>query len=216
MTRCLTTEQALYMREKTTSVVITDSVATNKTIVWQKNENLVLGSWLVSFHSDNSWKWIYHLPCLQQTTASHQNQRVRCFTRSGGFRSWDERCAFAVLVWHGDWLQPRKWCDCVYCEKPFCIPVCDELMQFSPGSLHRHCESLEILDFYEASPRHSNGFSILDNSGYTSCDFRNTKVSFFQNAISLSYLNVAVCDIFWVSTKCDVNILLCIHVTCCL
>ena len=31
-----------------------------------KNENLVLDSWLVSFHSNDSWKWIYYLLCLQQ------------------------------------------------------------------------------------------------------------------------------------------------------
>ena len=37
-------------------------------------------------------------------------------------------------------------------------------MQFSPGLLHCCCEAFKILDFHEATPRHSNGFLILDNS----------------------------------------------------
>ena len=44
-----------------------------------------MGFWLVSFHSDDQWKWIYHLSCLQHTTAPHQNQRVCRFTCNGGF-----------------------------------------------------------------------------------------------------------------------------------
>ena len=28
-----------------------------------------MDSWLVSLHSDHKWKWIYYLPCLQQTAA---------------------------------------------------------------------------------------------------------------------------------------------------
>ena len=63
-----------------------------------KHEKMVLDSGLVSVHFDNNWKWIYYLPCLQQTTASHPNQRVCCFTRSGGCLCWDERRSVAVLL----------------------------------------------------------------------------------------------------------------------
>ena len=55
-----------------------------------ENGNLVLDSWLVSFHLNDCWKWIYYLSCLQQTVASHQNQRVCGFTGSGGLLCRDE------------------------------------------------------------------------------------------------------------------------------
>ena len=65
---------------------------------YTQNENLVLDSWLVSFHSDDNWKWIYHLPCVHQTTAPHQNQRGYRFTCSGRFLCWYERCPFIVTL----------------------------------------------------------------------------------------------------------------------
>ena len=34
---------------------------------------MVLGTWLVSLHSDHDWKWIYCFTREQQTTAQNQN-----------------------------------------------------------------------------------------------------------------------------------------------
>ena len=59
---------------------------------------MVLDSWLVSLHSDHKWKWIYYLPCLQQTAAPNQNQRVHRFSCNGGFLCWIEHCTFIVLL----------------------------------------------------------------------------------------------------------------------
>ena len=36
---------------------------------------MVLDPWLVSFNSDDNWKWIHYLPCVQKTTTPHQHQR---------------------------------------------------------------------------------------------------------------------------------------------
>ena len=63
-------------------------------------ETWSLDSLLVSFISDHRWKWIYNLPRLQQTKSTHQNQRVYCFTRRGGFICWFERYSFRVLLRH--------------------------------------------------------------------------------------------------------------------
>ena len=56
-------------------------------------ETWSLDSLLVSFISDN-------LPSLQQTKSAHQNQRVYCFTRRGGFLCWFERYSVRVLLQH--------------------------------------------------------------------------------------------------------------------
>ena len=63
-------------------------------------ETWSLDSLLVSFISDHRWKWIYNLPRLLQTKSTHQNQRVYCFTRRGGFLCWFERYSFRVLLRH--------------------------------------------------------------------------------------------------------------------
>ena len=68
------------------------------TSVCSENGNLVLDSWLVSFHPNNNWKCICCLLRLQQTTASHQNQRVCYFTGIGGLLCRDERCSTNVLL----------------------------------------------------------------------------------------------------------------------
>jgi len=64
-----------------------------------------LDSWLASLYPDGIWKWIYHLSCWQQTTPSHENQRICCFTRSGGFLSWAERGSVSFRLQDGKLVQ---------------------------------------------------------------------------------------------------------------
>ncbi|CAH3163719.1 unnamed protein product, partial [Pocillopora meandrina] len=49
------------------------------------NVNVVLGSRLVLLHHHDGCKWICHLPRLQSTSASHQNQSVGVITAPSHF-----------------------------------------------------------------------------------------------------------------------------------
>ena len=63
-----------------------------------KNGYLVLDSWPVSCDCDRNWKWIYHFPCLQNSAASDQNQRIFRFTCCGKFLCWAECCSLTFCL----------------------------------------------------------------------------------------------------------------------
>ena len=44
------------------------------------------------------------------------------------------------------------------------VRIYGKLVQFSTGSIHRHCEAFNIFDVYEASPCYSNDFLILGHT----------------------------------------------------
>ncbi len=60
------------------------------------------------------------------------------------------------------------------------VRICHKLVQFSTGSLHRHWETFNILNFYETPPRGSNDFLLLGHFSYFYCVCIFTKVN-FQN-----------------------------------
>ena len=95
--------------------------------------------------------------------------------------------------------------------KPVCVCVGDEFVQFSPGSLRCRHETFTILDIYEASPSHSDGFTFLGNSNRSYCIFRDIT---FCCSIICGYFDLYTHD-FRVASKYDVNILFCVHVKSC-
>ena len=147
--------------------------------------NVVLDSWLVPFHSDDNWKWIHHFPCVLQTTAPHQNQRVCRFTCSGRFRCWDERYPVLVHLWcyrnlhvASGWLVMGRFDEMVVR-----IRFRDELVQFSLGPLYCSCEAFKVLNFYESSSRQPNTFRFLGNA---SC-FKDQSTSTLRDFVRLTY-----------------------------
>ena len=98
--------------------------------------------------------------------------------------------------------------DSVDFKKPVCVCVGDEFVQFSPGSLRCRHETFTILDIYEASPSHSDGFTFLGNSNRSYCIFRDIT---FCCSIICGYFDLYTHD-FRVASKYDVNILFCVHV----
>lgn len=74
-----------------------------------------MDSWLVSLCPDDIWKWIYHLSRGQQTTPSHQNQRICRFAGSGGFPCGAERCSVPFLLQDGALCNlPHAWLSWVH------------------------------------------------------------------------------------------------------
>lgn len=112
-------------------------------ILKNKDGNLVLDSLLAPFHSDDNWKWIYHIPCVHQTTAPHQNKRVCRFTCSGRFLCWDERCSFLVhLRCYKNMQLASGWLVMGGYDKMVVrIRFRDEPVQFSTGPLYCSCET---------------------------------------------------------------------------
>ena len=72
------------------------------------NGNVVLGSRLLPFHPHDGWKWICHLPRLQKTSASHQNQYIHRFFSSGWFLCRADCCSFTFCMQPCK-LQPTKY-----------------------------------------------------------------------------------------------------------
>ena len=83
--------------------------------------------------------------------------------------------------------------DSVDFKKPVCVCVGDEFVQFSPGSLHCRHETFTILDIYEASPSHSDGFTFLGNSNRSYCIFRDRT---FCCSIICGYFDLYTHDCF--------------------
>ena len=131
-----------------------------------QNGNVVLDSWLVSFHPVHDWKWLYYFPCLQKVAASKQNQRVCRFSRSGRLLCWLECFSTAFRLRGDNRMRPYGLHSqrgglfqvAVY------VCVCDKLVQFSPGSLHCYCEAVKLLDFYDTQKRFPDDFHVLDHS----------------------------------------------------
>ena len=162
-------------------ILIFNQVNTLK--IEQEHESLVLGSWLVSFRPDDIWKWICYLPCLQQTAASHQNQRVCRFTRSGGFLCRDERCSVIVLLQVGNWLRSTSSITLdSYDQMAVRVCVSDELVQFSTGPLHCCGETTEILNFDDESSDRTTSFVVMGNPH--GCHFVSTALPNFQSSSS--------------------------------
>ena len=50
------------------------------------------------FNYNHDWKWVYYLPCLQQTTSTNQNQRIYRISWSSRLLCWNERGSFAFFL----------------------------------------------------------------------------------------------------------------------
>ena len=122
-----------------------------------------MDSWLGSFIPDHHWKWIYNLPCLQQTKSPYQNQRVHCFTCSSGFLCWFGRYSFSVLLRHYKHLRLASTFSIVgeFYKVVVWLLVCWKLMRLSTGSFYCHRLSSKIHYFYDSPSNYPSYFLLL-------------------------------------------------------
>ena len=113
---------------------------------------MVLDSWLDSVYPNDRWKWFHYFPCVQKKAAPHQNQRLHCLTCSGGFLCWSERRSFLLHLRHYRRLRlvyrTPSFMDTWY-KMVVWLRICDEFVQLSTRTLHRHRETFQISNCYD-------------------------------------------------------------------